>query len=260
MAPVTIREVIVGRVLLCKLIVRKIRQSKENRGLLKTLKLCAANLVYPLYEQLPARRRRRCVLEEFDRQFGVQTGGLEWLLDDGVGPARRKHGNGYDPTPPKVFSAMMKDVSIRHEEFVFIDYGSGKGRVLLLASDYPFQRIIGVEYSPQLHAKALENIEKYRSPTQLAHNLGSVCLDARDFPLPEEPAVFYFYNPFEEELMRVIIENIARAYLVRPRPMVVIYYNPVWAKLFESAKFLKTVKSGRRYAIYASPETRYHSK
>ena len=51
-------------------------------------------------------------------------------------------------------------------DFIFIDLGSGKGRALLMASDYPFRRIVGVELLPQLHRAAQDNLTKYRSETQ----------------------------------------------------------------------------------------------
>ena len=47
--------------------------------------------------------------------------------------------------------------------FTFVDLGSGKGRTLLMASDYPFRRIIGVELLPSLHQIAQENLRQYKS-------------------------------------------------------------------------------------------------
>ncbi len=53
------------------------------------------------------------------------------------------------------------------QDFTFIDLGSGKGRVLLMASEYPFQKIIGVEFMPELHRAAQKNIAGY------SHAIGS---------------------------------------------------------------------------------------
>jgi len=48
----------------------------------------------------------------------------------------------------------------------FVDYGSGKGRVLLVASDYAFKKIVGVEFSKVLNDVAVANIATYRSSKQ----------------------------------------------------------------------------------------------
>src|SRR6185436_10035090 len=45
---------------------------------------------------------------------------------------------------------------------VFVDFGSGKGRVLLLAAQFPMKRVVGVEFSPQLCQVARQNIEAFR--------------------------------------------------------------------------------------------------
>ena len=64
------------------------------------------------------------------------------------------------------------------EQLVFVDLGSGKGRTLLLASEYPFRRIVGVELSPKLHRIAKTNVEKFRSEEQRCRTFALHCMDA----------------------------------------------------------------------------------
>ena len=66
--------------------------------------------------------------------------------------------------------------------------GSGKGRVLLCASDFPFQRLIGVEYDERLHTVAQRNAEIYRSAKQRCHNFEWILGKAEEFALPTENA------------------------------------------------------------------------
>ena len=67
----------------------------------------------------------------------------------------------YQPTEPAAFHQMMDALGTDFSQFTFIDIGSGKGRVLLMAADYPFSRVIGVELLPALHRIAEQNIDKY---------------------------------------------------------------------------------------------------
>ena len=66
--------------------------------------------------------------------------------------------NYYRATSPHLFCLLMDSLQIDAGSFEFIDYGSGKGLIVLLASEYPFKRITGVELSPMLHATALQNL------------------------------------------------------------------------------------------------------
>jgi SAM-dependent methyltransferase len=87
----------------------------------------------------------------FDERFGVDTSGLIYELASGH--QNDAYNNGYFAVAPSVFHSVMQAVRDRlaldYRRFSFVDVGSGKGRALLLASDYPFREIIGVELSPE---------------------------------------------------------------------------------------------------------------
>jgi tRNA1(Val) A37 N6-methylase TrmN6 len=85
----------------------------------------------------------------------------------------------------------MRRLGIRFEQFIFLDFGSGKGRTLLLASQFPFKRITGVGGAEELHRVAQQNIRSYRGP-RLRTRVESFQGDARAFALPPEPALLFF--------------------------------------------------------------------
>ncbi len=99
----------------------------------------------------------------FDERFGVETSGL--LYDLRSGHQHDVYNNGYFAVAPSVFHAVMRamleQLHLDCHRFCFVDVGSGKGRALLLASDYPFRKIIGVELSPELDRIARANIARY---------------------------------------------------------------------------------------------------
>src|ERR1700680_3118745 len=89
-----------------------------------------------------------------DRRYGVQTRGLvaiETLSEEGADC------HDYFPTSFVTFRRAMATVQIRTGQDVFVDYGSGMGRVLLMAARYPFRRVIGVEISAVLNEIARKN-------------------------------------------------------------------------------------------------------
>src|SRR3984957_17090364 len=103
----------------------------------------------------------------FDERFGVETSGLIYELPSGH--QHDLHNNGYFAVAPSVFHsimrAMLEQLHLDFQRFRFVDLGSGKGRALLLASDYPFREIIGVELSPELDQIARANIAHYAAAT-----------------------------------------------------------------------------------------------
>ena len=99
----------------------------------------------------------------FDERFGTDTAGSIEPAQLGIDDVeRRKQAILYLPSPAKVTNWMLDNVGIDPRTFTFVDIGCGKGRVLLIASERPFQRLLGVEISAELCAIARRNVELYQ--------------------------------------------------------------------------------------------------
>ena len=158
----------------------------------------------------------------------------------------------YQPTDPAAFREMMAALPILFDQFTFVDLGSGKGRTLLLASEYPFRRVVGVELLPALHRVAQENLASYKSEAQKCFALEAVCCDATDFSFPAEPMVLYLFNPLPESGLRRVMANLERSLRAHPRAVYVLYHNPVLEHvLSESAAALTKRDGTHQYSIYA---------
>ena len=59
------------------------------------------------------------------------------------------YGVRYQPSPPRCGRNLISKIDIQHESFIFVDYGSGKGRALLIAAEYPFRQIVA--FSTAIH-------------------------------------------------------------------------------------------------------------
>ncbi len=84
--------------------------------------------------------------------------------------------------------AFLGDLPIPdHSRFTFIDLGSGKGRILFLAAEYPYRRIQGVEFARELHSEAQENFRTFSTGagSSGAGKIESVCVDAGNFEFPK---------------------------------------------------------------------------
>jgi len=85
----------------------------------------------------PARRRSRYGDIDFDFEHGVDTTwaniGLRTRLREWIS------GGQYQPSEPELFHRIISDLPVKPDGLTFIDLGSGKGRTLLMASEYPFR-------------------------------------------------------------------------------------------------------------------------
>ena len=234
-------------------VTRRLRKTIALRGVKGTVTFAFAKLV-EYARSLGWRRRVRRTDTEFDRSFGVDTGGLISLSDLDIEDDNWVHGLMYAASPPELFAEIIQNLPIRHEDFVFVDFGSGKGRALLMASHYPFARIVGVEFSARLHEIAQRNIAGYRGSAQRCTALASVCMDAVGWPIPPERAVFYLYRPFDEEVLAAVLGNIERSLADHPREVFVVYMNPLPDTILDRQDWLAMVRRDpiKQYAIYRS--------
>jgi SAM-dependent methyltransferase len=236
----------------------KFRESLKSRGLFGTVWHSMRYLYWLAEEATPKRRRHIAIQQEFDRKFGIQTNDLVALekLDipeqEREGVAVDSLGNAYQATPAWRLNHVLADLALPYENFVFVDLGSGKGRAVFMAAEFPFRKVIGVEISPVLHRMALENLRNYRSDTQRCRDVQLLCMNATLMPIPSEPAIFYMYNPFNEEAMKLVLENIRRSLERQPRDIVVIYTNPRLSRVLKTSSFLARVTTLGNMAVYRS--------
>ena len=144
----------------------------------------------------------------------------------------------------------MSALKIDFAHFTFLDIGSGKGRALLLAADYPFRRIVGVELLPELHRIAQENIAKYASDSQKCSQLEIVCADATEFQFPADPLLLYLFNPLPEPALETTLTRLENSWRESERPIIVLYHNPVLEHVFIRRTAWQKIGGTLQYAIF----------
>ena len=134
-----------------------------------------------------------------------------------IGSITRLSGRDYKPTPRLVFRWAMESIPENPENYTFIDYGAGRGRVLLLASHLNFAKIIGVEFAEELHNDCEMNIAQYPRSLMKCRDIECVLQDATHFELSDSPTILYFFHPFDDAIMAEVLDRIARSYDRHPR-------------------------------------------
>jgi hypothetical protein len=248
--------------------VRHWRERVRYFGWWRSLLDLAATTGSAMLELMPSRRKARFGDLDYDWEHSVDTTrsnvGFRTQLLAGI------TGRPYFATEPWLFEQIMQALafsvqqsgfspSVAHgtlQDFTFIDLGSGKGRVLLMASDYPFKRIIGVEFMPELHRAAEQNIANYSNDRQRYRQIETVCMDARDFQFPLEPLLVYLFNPFDEPAFARVLENLRHSLEQVPRAAYIAYRFTEFESLLAKTTWLEKIVGTEQWAVYRNRELR----
>ncbi len=169
---------------------------------------------------------------EFDDAHQTDTEAIREIGSMDIQSENARHAVRYQPSPIGLTTQLLNTLDIEHDKYTFIDFGAGKGRVLMLASTLPFRHVIGVEFCAELQQTALRNIATLKPEDITAKTVTCIHDDVTHFPLPETPLVCYFYNPFGEIVMRQVVQRLEKSFHNNPRDIIVLYLDPVWSVLF----------------------------
>lgn len=202
------------------------------------------------------RRNHRLKLgASFDDTLGLDTGYRD-EEEDKFPAMIPETQQGYDPVAPDTFRKALDLLAIPFGEFSFIDLGSGKGRAVLIAADFPFERVVGVEYSPHYHEVACRNLEVYGQHSDDASRIDLVNGDAAEFRIPAGKSVVFLFNPFQGQTFNSVVANLEHALESGAEEIYVVYVNPLCRRVLDKARGFKIVHDEknrdpyRAFAIY----------
>jgi SAM-dependent methyltransferase len=158
----------------------------------------------------------------FDRAAGIDTSRVVRLRELGLAKESRVD---YEPSPLRALGRVLPRREVGPDD-VFIDFGCGKGRVVMQAAMYPFRKVIGVELSGALCDIARQNVDRARSQF-ICRDIELVNQDVLDYSIPDDVTIVYFYNPFEGAIFAAVVEKLVESLRRNPRMLRVIYMNPV---------------------------------
>jgi SAM-dependent methyltransferase len=217
----------------------------HERGLFGAAVWFSRNVYYYMWLFLTPSGRKEL---HFDQLHGVQTGGRILPKDLGAISPDAKFAVEYAPSRPRKVNKLISSLPETARRATFIDIGCGKGRVLIVAADLGFEKLIGIDLSPALIDVARANVEL---GTKAACQL--LCCDATHYEFPPDQLVIYMYNPFQAPVMQKVIANLEASLRVQPRKVFIIYSNPFEEKVLATSSLLRKIGGARHEScIYES--------
>ncbi len=192
---------------------QRIRKSLADRGLFKTILL-----VY--YERW------------IEYRYRISAGGIVNLDSLDIDSANVAKGVRYEGVNYYIFNEIMQRGGIDFANSTFLDFGCGKGQAMVFASDRPFRKLLGVEFSARLCGECRSNLESHFRLFKKLTPYEVYCCDAASYAIPDEVNVFFFFNPFDAEVLKKVLENIDESLRRFPRSITALYVNAIHRHVF----------------------------
>lgn len=192
----------------------------------------------------------------FDKRHNVETAREENLGEMCVSPRAVARGNSvYRVTWGWLIENALACLDIDPQHFIFIDYGSGKGKAMLMASRHSFKTIIGLEYAKRLHEIATENCRTYRSVDQECRSLQPILVDVLNYSPPPGPIICFMCNPFDKTTLRAVFKSWRMRYQSGEREIRILYLNmrnvAEVADVLGEQDWLAPVARNKRFVVLA---------
>ena len=195
----------------------------------------------------------------FDIANGVETSGLIPGRFLKAAHAHDRHSTAYFGVAPSVFHGLLKrwhrtKPCAAIEDFTFLDIGAGMGRAMLLASEYPFREVDGVELNPILAGMACRNIERWQKAGRAVAPMRMTVGDAVELEMSKGPHLVFLFNPFGPMVMKRLLSRLVRLFVRRPGELDILYVNNEQDRVIEKQAgfarvFLGKVRRSREDAI-----------
>ena len=214
-------------------------ESTREKGVVQTVKI-AGNFVMDL---------------SFDWKHGTDTMG--WVEREALGArsGNQEHSAPYKATKARPFLNLLSKLDLPRD-CTFVDIGSGKGRALLIASQYGFRKVTGIEFSGHFCALARRNAESFARNKGMLSPIEVIEADATSHHFQAEDRVFFMYNPFDSFILAQVMDNIGHSLKESPRGIWLIYNTPLHHEVIKKAGLFKSDSfheiGGNHFRVYAN--------
>lgn len=175
----------------------------------------------------------------FDERHGVETGGLIAGGELHSGHANDAFNTAYYGMAPSRFQQVMEwwladESHPAIENYSFVDLGCGKGRAVMMASQFGFREVVGVELHAPLARIAEANVAVWAAAGRAVCPVRIVCQDATEFAFPDGACLLYLFNPFAAPVVERLIDRIEADFAGRQGMLDLIYFNPEAGELLDA--------------------------
>jgi len=181
----------------------------------------------------------------FDWQYGVNTRTIVPTHALALAEPQARQASRYQAASLRLVKRLLERAPGSPSEYEFVDIGSGMGRVLVVAAEYGFREVIGVEISKPLADGARRLLKRYTEVSGHSVPYQVVNSDVAQYEFPPTDTFIFMYNPFGASVMQVVIDALAASLRRHHHRVVIAYANAVHHQLFDGLPYLRLLDEGR---------------
>jgi len=171
-----------------------------------------------------------------EKKYHLHTIEIDHLQNEKIESSNLSHASIYQGSNYFIIEKTFEYLKNEHANNSILDFGSGKGRIMVVAAYYGFKNITGIDFSQSLCREAGNNIDKIK-PLFPDTNFKIICNDAANYTIENDTNVFFFFNPFDEVVMLQVVRKILISLKQNLRKVYIVYVNPLHKEIFLSAGF-----------------------
>jgi SAM-dependent methyltransferase len=189
----------------------------------------------------------------FDFKYHTDTANSIPLVDLEIASDNKDRGYSYQPTMAIPFYRLMDKVPLPADP-VLVDFGCGKGRVLMLAAIKGIRKSAGIEFSGELCNVARKNIAILQDHIDHRIDVTIIESDVTRYEIEDNQNVFFLANPFDDVILNSVANNILKSLDKNQRTIIIIYYNPIHSDILEKYFTLekKIHIAAEKYFLYSN--------
>ncbi|MBC7887553.1 MAG: class I SAM-dependent methyltransferase [Ferruginibacter sp.] len=163
-----------------------------------------------------------------EQKYGIHTTGSDELKKTAATGVDISHATVYMPASYLLLEQIFTKLPCNDRKH-FLDIGCGKGRALCVAAHNGFQKVTGIEFSNEFCANAEENL-RHTKKIFPSLDYSVIHKDAVTVDIPGDVDCIFFFNPFDQFMMRRVAKHIQESYKKNPRSIYIVYLNPLYKK------------------------------
>ena len=188
--------------------------------------------------------KRKFDMETFLSEEGYENSlGIDTFPKDDDAKNNSKINYNYGVTSYAVLNDFFRTHPFSKDDHL-VDFGCGKGRVLVMAAYYGCPQITGYEINKDIFDVLIENIKIYKNKFNAKNIFNPINIDATYANIDITTNKFFFFNPFHLKLIIKTVNKILSSLNEKMRPIEIIFYYPENStlKYFDTIEIFKKME------------------
>ena len=161
-------------------------------------------------------------LKTFDRKYNVRTSGHVELSETSFDASKLDKATSYGPVNAWGLRKLLQTLDLPKSS-AFVDLGSGLGRACIIAAEYGFAKVTGVELAPELCKVARENVANCQVPAARELPIEIIEGDVFDYCDHSDDDIYFMYRAFSLKFLEDVLAKLVERAVSRKKSFTVIY-------------------------------------